>query len=61
MSDIQELLDGAGDIAGELEQLRGHFEALDLEDGRQWVGRELEAYPAGSVVLRYRRVPRRRT
>ncbi len=57
MSDIEQLVHAAGVLARELRQLRGRFEALDLAYGRDWVGRELEGYPAGSVVPRYREVP----
>ena len=53
---IQQLLDAAAALGGELQQLRGRFEALGLAHGREWVGRELAGYPAGSAVPRYREV-----
>jgi hypothetical protein len=57
VSGLQELIDAAGALARELQQLRGHFEALDVGYGCDWVDRELEGYAAGLAVPRYRQVP----
>lgn len=56
MSEVQKLFDGARVLCGELQQLGGRFETLALRNGCDWVARELDGYPAGWAVPRYRQV-----